>query len=238
MGVLLGAAVVLAARGELLAFSSDGRSKITEDALRLAPPALGRQLARHRPSLLRGARTAPTAGSVGDAGERIAKDVDRIVGMIDTHKPFRRISEALGRLAGVVAALNNPLWGESVAERSRDAATFSGFFADRMDRFPLVFVGYDGFPLDQRDISGFPAAIRARYEGDRETLHRAYHPPDGRPVVPADFDDRSVPFAIASLAYSRAVNDVAHVWIHVWRRANGDLAGTPYLTAALPKDPA
>ena len=101
-----------------------------------------------------------------------------------------------------------------------------------MDRFPLVFNGYDGSPLDGGDLIRFVGSVRARYESDRDRLHLAYHPPDGRRVLPSDFDDRSVPFAIASLAYSHAVTDASHLWIAIWRRANGDLSGTPYLAAA------
>ena len=105
-------------------------------------------------------------------------------------------------------------------------------FEEKMERFPLVFEGPD--PASDRSgwDSGAIDAIRSRYDHDRETLTRAYHPRDGGPVLPSDFDDRSVPFAIASLAYSHAVNDTARAWIRLWRSANGDLTGTPYLVRA------
>ena len=44
----------------------------------------------------------------------------------------------------------------------------------------------------------------------------------------SDFDDRSVPFAIGSLSYSRSINDVVRVWLTVWENAGGDMGYTPY----------
>jgi hypothetical protein len=113
-----------------------------------------------------------------------------------------------------------------------DAPKFSAYFRGKMDRFPLVFNGYGAFDLASGDYPGFASIIQARYTGDRDRLRLAYHPPDGGPVRAIDFDDRSVPFAIASLCYSHSVTDTAQVWIRVWQRVNGDLAGTPYLTAS------
>src|SRR5438876_160744 len=158
--MLLLAAAVLAARSTPLAFDTAGRTKIAIDAIRLAPPSLGRQLLRHRTELEHGAAFAPPS------------------------------LESLS----------------AISER----------------------LGIEG-------AAGLASAIRSRYRDDQQRLTLAYHPPGGRPVRPSDFDDRSVPFAIASLAYSHAVADVASVWIHVWRRANGDLSGTPYLGSGVPK---
>ena len=149
--------------------------------------------------------------------------------MIDSHKPFSAVCEALGRIAGMVSALNHPLWGGDDAPRRADARRFAAYFEERMDRFPLVFTGYQQSTLEKEGAAGLAAAIRSRYRDDEQRLRLAYHPAHGGAVRPSDFDDRSVPFAIASLAYSHAVNDVATVWINVWKRANGDLSGTPYL---------
>jgi hypothetical protein len=225
------AALVLAAAKPSFSFEEGGRAKIATDALRLAPPALGRQLARHQAELEKGARE-PVPVGLAEASRRLAEDSDAVVAMLDGHKPFRKISRVLGRIAGTMSALNDPLWGLSGSPDTADGAKFAAYFSQKMARFPLVFNGYDTFDLSTGDFSGFAAGIQSRYDGDRRRLRLAYHPADGRPVRATDFDDRSVPFAIASLCYSHAVTDTAHVWIRIWKRANGDLAGTPYLTAS------
>ena len=46
---------------------------------------------------------------------------------------------------------------------------------------------------------------------DEDARLRPVYAQTGEPPNPAFFDDRSVPFAIASLAYSRSVTDIVRV---------------------------
>ena len=225
------AVILLTAAGSTFAFEEDGRAKIAADALRLAPPALGRQLSRYRAELEKGARE-PVPSSIPEAAKRLTDDTEALVAMVNEHASFRKISRTMGRIAGTMGALNDPLWARPEERDAADAPKFAAYFRQKMNRFPLVFNGYDAFDLSSGDFPAFAESIQARYEGDRVRLRRAYHPPDGGPIRAADFDDRSVPFAIASLCYSHAVTDTAQVWIRIWQRSNGDLAGTPYLTAS------
>lgn len=224
-----GAALLLAAHSLTSAFDDLGRAKIATDALRLAPPALARQLRRHEAALRSGAGSASRLDPAS-AGRQLGDDVLGVVAMIDGHSSFKAISERLGRIAGIVALLNNPLWGADDQAGRTDAERFAAYFDQKMNRFPLVRTSTELVANPREWDPDFADIVRARYSHDRQTLRRAYHPPDGGPILPSDFDDRSVPFAIASLAYSHAVNDTAQIWIHVWRSANGDLRGTPYLT--------
>lgn len=223
------AAGLFAVAGPLHAFEAAARQNVALAALRLAPPALARQLNRHRASLAQGAQEAPPSDPAA-AAKSLREEVDQAVRLIDTHKPFKSLAVSLGRLAGMMTRANDPLWSDQGSTRGSDGAKFTAFFQDRLKRFPLVHDGPADPALARGDMAAYLGVIRARYEGDRASLVRAYHPPDGI-VRPSDFDDRSVPFAIASLCYSHAVNDTANVWIHVWRRAHGDLTGTPYLAA-------
>src|SRR6266446_5397681 len=63
---------------------------------------------------------------------------------------------------------------------------------------------------------------------------------DGTPRTPQSLDERSVPFAVASLAYSQAVNDIVRVWCRLWRASGGDMTGgkTSSPDAASPPVPA
>jgi hypothetical protein len=225
------AALLLAAAKPSFSFEEEGRAKIAMDALRLAPPALGRQLARHQAEMEKGARES-VPKNVADAAKRLAEDSDAVVSMMNAHKPFRKISQVMGRIAGTMGALNDPLWAVPGEGPAADGAKFANYFRDKMNKFPLVFNGYALQGLAQDDVAGLAPTIQSRYARDRERLRLAYHPADGGPVRAIDFDDRSVPFAIASLCYSHAVTDTADVWIRIWKRSNGDLAGTPYLTAS------
>lgn len=225
---VLAAVLALAAWSGPAAFEAPAREKIALEALRLAPPRLRKQLARHSQDLVRGAREKPSDSLDLDA-KTLATEVDAAVALINAHKPFRIISESFGRVAGLAACLNDPLWSSLDGEGSDDSRKFSAYFVENMTKFPLVFTGADAALETKGSVPDFAAAVRERYKDDRASLLRAYHPPDGGPVLPSDFDERSIPFAIASLCYSRAVTDASQLWIHIWRRANGDLSGTPYV---------
>ena len=45
-------------------------------------------------------------------------------------------------------------------------------------------------------------------------------------------DPESPPFGVLSLVYSHTVNDLARLWLWIWREANGDMAGSPLLTGS------
>src|SRR6185295_15122184 len=110
---------------------------------------------RHMDALERGAMEGGHPLTEEAASRRLAEQLDSAVSMIDSHKPFKKISEAFGRIAGTIATLNNPLWGEMDGASRIDGASktdgarktggagrtdderFSSFIHERMDRFPL-----------------------------------------------------------------------------------------------------
>src|SRR5262245_51881375 len=108
---IAGAAIVLAARSETGAFDGPGRTKVAVDALRLAPPALARQVRKHREALGKGAAVAPPS-TLEEAKRSLQADFESAVAMINGHKSFTKVSEVLGRIAGTMTVLNNPLWGD------------------------------------------------------------------------------------------------------------------------------
>ena len=97
----------------------------------------------------------------------------------------------------------------------------------RLDRFPLVFYGHEDPHLADGDYRAFArSAMEHAADRDRD-LARAYAAA-GDPPNPMYFDDRSVPFAIGSLSYSRSITQVARLWLTAWERAGGDVGRTPY----------
>ena len=76
-------------------------------------------------------------------------------------------------------------------------------------------------------------SILKRARSDDARLSHIYEKA-GDPPNPIFFDDRSVPFAVGSLAYSRTVTDIVRFWLDAWNRAHGDIGRTPYLKPAAP----
>src|SRR5258705_13955269 len=94
--------------------------------------------------------------------------------------------------------------------------------AHRRERFPLVFYGPANDGLAKNDFKAFTTGVLERARTEDGTLAHAYaEAPSWND--PAAFDDRSVPFAIASLSYSRSVTDIVQAWLAAWRLCHGDL---------------
>ena len=94
-------------------------------------------------------------------------------------------------------------------------------------RFPLVFYGHENDALAREDYRGYAVEVIERSRQSDRQLAYAYERFEAHEHAAA-FDDRSVPFAVGSLSYSRSVNDVVRVWLTVWENAPGDMGRTPY----------
>jgi hypothetical protein len=77
------------------------------------------------------------------------------------------------------------------------------------------------------DWRGFALREMERAAASDADLARAYAAA-GDPPAAAAFDDRSIPFGVGSLAYSRSITNIVRIWVHVWRKAGGDMGRMPY----------
>ncbi|PYT08991.1 MAG: hypothetical protein DMF49_03515 [Acidobacteria bacterium] len=227
---------------------------MADDAVRISSPAFARLLYRHLDEYHRGvAEEADSQIEAGrdlstgphgrrrEAAEQLSKLVSQTIEGLSNHEPMREICYRAGRICRLVADLNHPIHtGSTPGEAELRSAVYYDDFARYAEgvaaRAPLVFYGWRDDLRTVKDVAPFALEIASRSERDAEGLYRAYHS-RGAKVTSSDFDDRSIPFAVASLSYSRTVSDTANLWLLVWSRVGGDLRGTPYLGGASSRRP-
>jgi hypothetical protein len=176
------------------------------------------------------------------AAARVEEISASIVSMIDGHRPFADVARRMGELAHFIGDLDNPLQVSQGDPREPDyARDYAEYVESNLDRFPLVFYGWKEPALDTGaeragGVRRFAEQIASRSRVHYGHIGRAYAPDNPEPLA-RRFDVRSLPFGIGSLSYSHAVTDTAKIWLHVWRKANGDINGTPYLAREMALSP-
>ena len=222
-----------------LPWTATTRIGMIDEAVTLMPPALRSVLEKRRNDLRRGMLEPMTEedapahrppwedGALPDSVAAAARDV---VAGVSSRTPFREVARRFGALAHFVADAGFPPAAAGAAGAAR-YEPFAALCENRRPRFPLVFYGHDNGALAQNDFKAFTTGILERSRAEDRNLERAYAEA-ARSNDPGAFDDRSVPFAVASLSYSRSVTDIVQAWLAAWRLSDGDLGGTPYSGAA------
>ena len=216
------------------AWAPETRVAMADEAVRLMPASLRIALEGHRADLLRGLltpltadgldRRAPWAG--GTLDQALDEEARALVAMLQKPTDFAILAEEFGALAHYVFEAGFPP-GVSRKDGATRYAHFAQFCENRRPRFPLVFYGHESDSLSRGDYRAFALEILERGANDDRQLARAYAAA-GEPPNPAAFDDRSIPFAVGSLAYSRSVGDLVRIWLALWDAAGGDINRTPY----------
>ena len=199
------------------AWEPETRVRMVDEAVRLMPASLRKALESHRQYLLRG-MLAPMVAE--DGAPHQPPWVQRVI---------RWTSAALKLCKWACGAYVYCLSDAFIDTGGFDERyyQFSLFCEDRRERFPLVFYGHADDALAGGDWRRFALRELERSKRDDVELARAYAAA-GNPPNPAAFSDRSVPFAVGSLAYSRSITNIVRVWLNIWQRANGDMGRTPY----------
>jgi hypothetical protein len=224
------------------AWAPETRVRMTEAALKLMPASLQLALESHREALLRGAlepltreddpeHRPPWAGGTIDA--KLVSEVHALVALLADPKSFKEIAGRFGAVAHYAADSGFPP-GMTDTEGAGHYRHFANFCESRRERFPWVFYGHDDADLQNFDYAAWVRATMQRARVEDRGLSRAYKAA-GDPPHPSAFDDRSIPFAIASISYSKTVTDIARIWIAAWAEAGGDMGYTPYKEAR-PRD--
>jgi hypothetical protein len=232
-----------------LAWTGATRARMIRDALKVTPPSLNAILDHYRKDLERGME-APSGheseevhfqladGSAGLAASAVAQKESETRALLDDRHALRRFAFEMGTLAHLTSDVSFPLNASDADPREplyREA--YRTYIEKTLDRIPFVFdpaaaSGADDGPLEERMMQS--ARLTAR---NYDQIGVAFKD-DGTPRSPQALDERSVPFAVASLAYSQAVNDIVRVWCRLWRASGGDMTGTPHPGASQAAAPA
>src|SRR5262245_331859 len=234
--VTLGTALGAFAVAPAAAWAPETRVAMIDDAVKLMPASLRLALEHHREALLGGMLTPalhedapehrpPWAEGTLDAS--VEHEAEALLELLGRQSSFTAIAREFGGVAHYVADTSFPP-GATRTDGARRYAHFSSFCESRRPRFPLVFYGHEDAHLARSDWAGFARANLETASRDDAQLSRAYAAA-GEPPDPAAFDDRSVPFAVGSLAYSQSVTRIVRVWLALWQQAGGAIGRTPYL---------
>jgi hypothetical protein len=218
------AAVCLASVSDPLAKSAG--FQIAERARLWMPEAFRRVMARNLPSLERGIGQVSESDFLPAPQRlRLEKEIVRVmntcVEQLRSRPNFQEMAEVFGALAQMLFVLNLPeLEGSSQAQIAVlvntirwNSASFRVVVYNASDLAPTT----EAVHSLMREIRDRRSALSLRFRQSymREAL-------EGSPV---ELDPRSPLYGLASLVYSHSVNDLARIWLWVWKSANGDMSG-------------
>jgi len=239
--LLLSLAASLVFPDGLSAWPAPAYRAMAYDALRLMPPTLARVLRRNERFLVEGvyalegqtasglARHALEGSAATGAATELELRIKKVTGMVDQHHPFREVAVELGKILRIAADLADPSFvGAGQARMSKAVFEYHRFVEAHVDRIPMVYDRSLPSLLEGAPLSGLLGHLAIETGDAAARVGDAFVQGD-RLVPAAEFDYRSVPYAEASLSYSRAVTASSHLWLLAWWAAHGDLTGTPFV---------
>jgi hypothetical protein len=155
----------------------------------------------------------------------VERRIERVVRMVEEHRPFRETAVELGRLLRIAADLSDPtIVGAGFPELARVTPEYVRFVDLHLTQIPLVHDSSLPSPIAGASVAGLLGRVTEKTSASIGPLANAFWK-DGRVVPATSFDFRSVPYAETSLSYSRGVTAASYLWLSAWRKANGDFTG-------------
>lgn len=227
----------LAAPSTLEAWPAPIYRNMVYDTLLILPPSLRGVLWRNREHLVKGvlglegemASALARDGLAGAISEDTARAIEqRVHGaaeQVNQRRPFSEVAVELGKLLRIAADLADPtIMGAGDPLLARASGEFHRFVTLHIDEFPLVYDWTLPSTVEGASVRALLGSLTAASRDSVPRLTEAFWR-DGE-LVPAEaFDYRSVPYASASLGYSRGVTAASHLWLAAWKEANGDFTG-------------
>ena len=204
--------------------------QIAESACRWMPEAFRRVMARNLPGLERGIGQVSESDFLPAPQRlRVEKDIVRVMNLcaeqLRSRPRFQEMAEAFGVLAQMLFVLNLPeLEGSSQAQ----IAVLVNTIRWNGTSFPVVVYNVSDLTPTAEGVHSLMREIRDRRSALSLRFRQSYmrEALEGSPV---GLDPRSPLYGVASLVYSHSVNDLARIWLWVWKSANGDMSGRPTL---------
>ena len=241
-------AAVLLSSSSVLAWPSSLMESLTRDARRLLPKSLAMLIERQEREILEDAqRLSPEleqALAADLAMGRLSRETIDLADArgVETVGLLRKgeISEAIPRLglvARIAADIADPtLTAGGTPCPPEVAREYYAFLNENLSKIPPVLEDPAALRLKRDALGSYWQERLARTRDDSAIMLGQLYP-GGRLVDHRNFDYRSPIFAVASLAYSRAVTAIAAAWIALWREAKGDMTAQPRLTVVVPREP-
>lgn len=160
--------------------------------------------------------------------DAIADLVKKIPKKINERAPFAEIAFYFGSLAHYMADLNDPLILRDDDPREGTYRSDFAIFAEKnIPKFPWVFHGPENDLLKQDLLKDYVFETAQQAAQNYAVIGDAYYP-EGTLVSSDTFDWKSLPFGVASLSYSRSIENTVQIWFYVWRKSHADTGYTPF----------
>ena len=221
------------------AWTDEVRTRMVRDAVKLMPRSLQRMMEHHDRSLLQGMLSPGSPedqpehwqhpdGNYGSAAQEVEEAAAALVAAVGNRAPFHEVIRRFGALAHWTMDVGDPLRAGDRDPALKDYyRDYERYVEQQLPRFRLVFLGYRSETLTDDGPREFMMESADRSNQYAQAIRRGYDD-EGRRRSRQAFDERSIAFAVGSLAYSHAVNDISKLWIWAWENCNGDTTRTPF----------
>lgn len=232
--VLLVAAIFSLVASEASAWPASLVECLIRDARRLVPRSLARLMGEREKQILEQAQRLPIPLSqamtadlmAGELAPETQSALDAEVGESLALFKELRVSDGLIRLGATLripADVSDPVLAAG-AEGFPPGVTreYYAFIEANLGRLPVVLTDPPALKLQRRQLPAYWQSLLAQSREDAPVL-RAELFKGGRVVDHRTLDWHSPVFAVAQVAYSRAVTGIAATWLVLWREARGDM---------------
>jgi hypothetical protein len=179
--------------------------------------------------------TYSIANHSGYLADRLTELSNKVAKDIYNHVPFKLVSQDFGRMSHYIADLNDPLLlSDEDSREPQYGQDFAIYLEKNIDKFPWIFDGHEPTSLNPTNEKEYLHQIAVNAVQRYPLIGDAYFP-NGALVSSDTFDPRSLPFGIASLAYSRSISHTVQFWFYSWKKAHGDTTWTPFHSKGKPK---